>query len=130
MWPASPHLSALTIISKGKAYGSGFHTAPKELAEFIQALTYLKFVLGGLDILLRIRAAVTSVGHSELSKGLARQGGAVNDCQSALEAIKKSLEMCERNPGSKKGESSTLLFLPPDVLKMAFNQGVDRRPYR
>ena len=91
-----------TLISKGKAYGSGVNSAPKELAEFIQELTYLKGVLGGLDAFLRVHVAATPVGSPEVLKGLAGQGGAVNQCRSALESIKETLEKCERNPGAKR----------------------------
>jgi hypothetical protein len=90
------------LISKSKAYGSGVLNAPKELTEFIQELTYLKGVLSGLDAFLRLRAAATPAGRSEVATGLAGPGGAVNDCLSALESITETLEKCERNPGAKR----------------------------
>lgn len=93
------------VISKAAKYSSDLRDATKDLSDFVQELIYLKGVLSGLEAFLRVRATIASTPSLGLD-GLAAPNGAIQDCQSALDAIMETLKKCERNPGSKRRKLS------------------------
>lgn len=99
---------ATALIQWSTKYASDLRHARKDLADFIQELTYLKGVLSGLDAFLKLRTAAAPPGDT-LLHNLGLPHGAIDDCRSAMESITKSLEKCERNPGAKRRKLNAAL---------------------
>ena len=90
------------LITKATKYGLELKETCKDFEDLIQELIYLRGTLNGVEAFLKVRSSDGSQQPVAVLDGLAAPNGAIEGCRSALDAILKSLQKCEDNPGGER----------------------------